>query len=68
MKQKETLKYIVASLKKVGGRAPTRVLEPMWTDDSYNYRWGCQQLKKPNYTGEIIAIDKSVWPNEWYLT
>ena len=68
MKQKETLKYIVASLNKVGGRAPTRVLKTMWTDDSYNYMWGCQQLKKPNYTGEIIAIDKSVWPNEWYLT
>ena len=63
MKQKETLKYIVASLNKVGGRAPTRVLETMWTDDSYNYRC-CQQILRKQ---GIIGIYKSVYPNEWYL-
>ena len=71
MKQKETLKYIVKILKKFGPLPTSRISDEMFKvcpTDGYDFRWGCQQLKEPNYTGEIIAIDKSVWPNKWYLT
>ena len=67
MRQKDTVPYIVEAIKRCGGRATTRQLQPIMLQlcptDGYDFRW-CQQIGRQQ---GVIGVDKSVYPNEWYI-
>ena len=71
-KEKQSiLNHIIKTIAQLGGRVATRDLVSLWCGDSlvvekYNwnpYRMGQQTLRKLG----IIAVDKTVYPNLWYL-
>ncbi len=71
-KEKQSIQnHIIKTIPQLGGRVATRDMVSLWPGDSLvveKYNWNPYRVEQQKLRlAGIIAVDKTVYPNLWYL-